>query len=285
MPYDHSTKIGNQGDVVKHIALFAALRHLLQGWSADREFVYADIHAGRPQYVLPEKGEWRSGIGLFSTLEEIKNDRKQRKEGKRTRLGFVGDFDDMIVGRPITTGMFYPGSAGMAFRILRVSNTRFSMKLWEEDRAAADDSERFFYPWRKRVRTVCGDGYEVVKERKAPSFVLIDPPRIEQATDALRTMQQLSKRDVPFLCWMPRTPKSVPPADKEASEDWSSEEAATSKDYLSLAAQHGKCLRILWKPKWGPSPGCSITVYDRLALDVAPAIKQVTEWMKWKFED
>ena len=65
MPYDHSAKIGNQGDVVKHIALFAALRHLLKGRSADGEFVCADIHAGRPDYVLPEKGEWQYGIGPF----------------------------------------------------------------------------------------------------------------------------------------------------------------------------------------------------------------------------
>jgi 23S rRNA A2030 N6-methylase RlmJ len=285
MPYDHSTKIGNEGDVVKHIALFAALRHLLQDWSADREFVYADIHAGRPQYVLPEKGDWRSGIGLFSTLEEIKKDRKWRKQGGRTKLGFVGDFDEMIVGRPITIGMIYPGSAGIAFRMLRVSNTRFSMKLWEKDRAAADDSERFFYPWRMRVRTVCDDGYEVVKERKAPSFVLIDPPRIEQATDALRTIQELAKKNIPFLCWMPRTPKSVPPENEEELKAWSSEEAATSTDYLCQAAQHGRCLQILWKRKWGPSPGCSITVSHGMASGVVPAVKQVTELMKWEFKD
>lgn len=285
MPYDHSTKIGNHGDVLKHIALFAALRHLLGHSERNgRRFGFADIHAGRPQYVLPDKGEWQVGIGRFSNLPEIRNDRKRRNQGKPTELGIVGEFDETVIGRRLTSGMIYPGSAGIAFRLLRESKVGFTMKLWEHDRAAADDSLRYFFPWHEQVTTVCGNGYEVTKEKDPFSLVLIDPPRIEQADSALETMRQLAAVGSPYLCWMPRTARSVPPEDDEdPSEKWASEEAATSKEYITSAVKHGRCLCILWKPEWGPNPGCSITASPKIAEIVAPAVKRVAEMMGWGF--
>lgn len=44
-PYDHQTKAGNQGDVVKHPALVAALHGLLV--EHEGVFRYADSFAGR----------------------------------------------------------------------------------------------------------------------------------------------------------------------------------------------------------------------------------------------
>jgi len=265
---------------VKHVALFAALQHLLSDWPVDREFVYADIHAGRPEYVLPDKGDWRYGVGEFSKLLSIKEDRVRRKRGNRTSLGLVGEFDESIIRREITTGALYAGSSGIAFRLLRESKANFTMLLWEKDRAAADDGERYFYPWRDQVKTICDDGYNLLYEQRTMQLVLIDPPSIEQAPLALKTMEHLVTKNCPFLCWMPRTPKPV-----QNEDNWSSEEAATSKDYRSKAAKIGSCLPILWKEKWGPGPGCSITFSQELDSVIAPAVRKVTEMMKWKSEE
>jgi hypothetical protein len=43
-PYDHHEKAGNEGDVVKHVALIAALRAVV-GEAKGSEFAYADTFA------------------------------------------------------------------------------------------------------------------------------------------------------------------------------------------------------------------------------------------------
>ena len=55
---------GNQGDVVKHPTLVAAIRGLLA--EQDGTFRYADTFAGRWDYDLSKSGDWRQGIGVFA---------------------------------------------------------------------------------------------------------------------------------------------------------------------------------------------------------------------------
>jgi len=60
MKYDHSAKIGNRGDVIKHAVLAAVVDRLLQ--DDDKPFSYVETHTGRAEYILPKGGEWRKGI-------------------------------------------------------------------------------------------------------------------------------------------------------------------------------------------------------------------------------
>ena len=272
MPYDHSTKIGNQGDLVKHIALFAALHQLLDKWPRSDEFVYADIHAGRPQYVLPENGEWKHGIGAFSKIDSVTADRKERKKSHST-LGSLGGFDDFFVGRRLTTGMTYPGSSAIVFRVLRNTGIRFRMKLWEEDRAAADELIRYFLPWKELVTVVWGNGYDVIKESGPLNLALIDPPKLE--SDQVReTMVWLNTRETAFICW---TPRSSRPSDPPA-------EAETSRMYVEQARQHGACFRLKWY-NWGHrTPGCCITVSPNISQSVGEALERVTTIMRKDWE-
>lgn len=273
MPYDHTTKIGNQGDVVKHIALFAALRHLLEAWSSDMEFVYADIHAGRPEYVLPEKGEWRYGIGDFSNTQEVVEDRQRRQKGN-SLLGAAGAFDAMFLAQSVTPGIAYPGSSGIAFRLLDASKVPWRMKLWEKDRQAANDIEAHFRSRQDRVTVIFGNGYEVVNDLTPFSLVLIDPPALD-ADAVLETMARLNQRGVPFLCWTPRTSRSTTPA----------VEAGISTDYIMATMKCGSCVQVQWQP-WGcRTPGCCLTVSEALAGIVSEAVKRVTKLMGWQFEE
>jgi len=66
MPYDHSTKIGNQGDVVKHAVLYSSIVSKLQDAREDSTFRYAESHCGRAAYILPNGGAWDDGIGVLS---------------------------------------------------------------------------------------------------------------------------------------------------------------------------------------------------------------------------
>ena len=59
-PYDHNVKAGNEGDVVKHAALIAAIQALLR--ATDGPFRYQDAFAGYASNPLQEDGEWERGI-------------------------------------------------------------------------------------------------------------------------------------------------------------------------------------------------------------------------------
>ena len=99
-PYDHANKAGNQGDVVKHPALVAALRGLLAEQSG--MFRYADTFAGRWDYDLSRSGGWRQGIGVFASAWR----------GRNPDIQF---WRNQWSVDPITR---YPGSTKLAKRIL-----------------------------------------------------------------------------------------------------------------------------------------------------------------------
>src|SRR5438874_1325040 len=79
MIYNHHTKAGNQGDVIKHPALIAALDVVLRQAVADTEtrnksFHYLDAFTGHAWHPLLDEGsvpegqkpfEWRKGIGCL----------------------------------------------------------------------------------------------------------------------------------------------------------------------------------------------------------------------------
>ena len=62
MAYDHNKKAGNEGDIVKHVALIAALNSISATKSSE-QFNYADLFAGYAFNPLVEKNEWKNGIG------------------------------------------------------------------------------------------------------------------------------------------------------------------------------------------------------------------------------
>lgn len=276
MAYDHAEKIGNQGDVVKHPVLFACLRHLLDARSDGIEFVYAESHAGRPEYVLPQGGEWQSGIGELSKRAAMKNDRRLRKGGQTTQLGFVGQFDERFVGRELKTGMRYPGSTAIAFRVLRDAGRPFSIRLWEIDGAASDDLERYYLPWKDRIHVDCSDGYAGVQTRNGLTLALIDPPKLD--TDhVISTLALLKTQGASYLAWVPRTSRSgwTPKAGQVAPP----EEADTSKRFQERACDVGVCFGVRWHAWGARTPGCWIAVSNDLRDDAWATIECVVRLM------
>ncbi len=62
MSYDHHTKAGNEGDVVKHVALLAVLDSLL-GDHHGPDLRYADIFAGYAYSPMIRGNGWEKGVG------------------------------------------------------------------------------------------------------------------------------------------------------------------------------------------------------------------------------
>jgi hypothetical protein len=261
MAYDHSRKIGNRGDLIKHAVVVTALRHLLEPLKQEQTFTYAETHAGRPEYVLPLSGEWQHGVGAFARL-----DADPVHESLRA-------FKEAFLGTSLTVGMRYPGSTAIAFRLLRDHGVPFQMNLWENNGGACDDLLRFFHPWPDLVHCHQEDGYAGVRAANTISLALIDPA--DGPGDALNmvpaTLARLTEIRSSFIAWVTRSSAATdPPA-----------EAQTSTAYRDAVRTDAACMGVRWH-KWGHrEPGCWITVSHDLSDVVWTIIEELTLAMHW----
>ena len=79
MTYDHHEKAGNQGDVVKHVALIAALDTILQECD-QTTFRYADTFAGYAYSPIIQGNEWDRGIGRVVDVVPFADSEEPGKE-------------------------------------------------------------------------------------------------------------------------------------------------------------------------------------------------------------
>ncbi len=280
MAYDHSDKIGNQGDLVKHYALYLCLKTLLEKHPSDKPFVYAESHAGRAEYVLPKGGGWKNGIGAFSKFV--------RTGPAGAASGTLGEFDEIFIGRKLKAGMKYLGSTGIAFRLLRGGakplrqhGQPFIMKLWEQSLPAVEDLIRYYHPWMSAhassnpppiqlVEINHADGFTGVQNAGKLNFVLIDPPSIDDAGKVLALIDYLQKNDTPYLCWMPRTSHL-------------NAESQESVDFGKSPADDGRvCHGVQWALWTEAFCGCWLAGSQNLAQEIKIACDEISGLMGWK---
>jgi|GEM_PF-1276928 len=280
MAYDHSDKIGNQGDLVKHYALYLCLKKLLKSHRANPPFIYAESHAGRPEYVLPEGGGWKQGIGAYSTNPQIISERKIRASHGTPALPDLGDFDEIFIGRELKAGMKYLGSTGIAFRLLRQHGQPFNMKLWEQSLPAVEDLTRYYHPWMlhpgstppptQLVEINPADGLSGVQDAGELNFVLIDPPSIDDAGKVLTVIDHLQKSGTPYLCWMPRISQL-------------NTESQDSVDFGHKAASNGHvCHGVQWAPWTEAFCGCWLAGSKSLDAAIKQACNETRLLMEWR---
>ena len=129
MAYDHRTKAGNQGDVVKHVALLAAVRHAFD--VTHSTFRYADAYAGPAGSLLLPNGEWSSGIGKLNRSAEV-------------RSADVGRWIRWYLARPQLVGSRYPGSALIVSDAAAEVRKPLAMSLWDISAEAVADLKQIF---------------------------------------------------------------------------------------------------------------------------------------------
>lgn len=211
MAYDHSKKIGNEGDLVKHAVLHECVNHLLnvQPKNSSAVFKYVEAHCGRAVYVLPEHGDWQRGIGDFSKLGW----KSMGANDKKARSSLIPYFNEHLSAN-ICSGQQYYGSSGIVFRILRrrrndtvIRNEQdsYSLKLYDLDIHVCDDLSRYYGPVTDRVKINMRDGFTAVRKLKLDeaSLVLIDPPD-RKFEPVVTAVQHLEAIGVPYICWTTR---------------------------------------------------------------------------------
>ncbi|MFO0333794.1 MAG: 23S rRNA (adenine(2030)-N(6))-methyltransferase RlmJ [Pseudomonadota bacterium] len=166
MNYRHAYHAGNFADVLKHVALVAALGHLAR---KDSPYCYLDTHAGRGLYPLdaPETqraGEYRDGVLRLLDAE--------------TPPPAVARWLDLVRELGVEDGRLRasPGSPRFAAACLRPDDRAVLCEL--EAREA--DALRAEFRGDARVGVHARDGYEallaLVPPREKRGLVLVDPP-------------------------------------------------------------------------------------------------------------
>jgi 23S rRNA (adenine2030-N6)-methyltransferase len=183
MDYAHARHAGNAGDVLKHVALVAALDELAKN---PAPLTYLETHAGDGLYPLGSLGEWGDGAQRVFAASE----------------GLVGRYAQLMRGfsKPgAARPEIYPGSPLIASKLLRPGDASILYEI--ENRAAA--VLRRTIP-SAEVREADGLAAMAPAGR---SLVLIDPPYTQKQewTDAARAASRLLARETEasMLLWYP----------------------------------------------------------------------------------
>ena len=259
MPYDHSRKIGNQGDVVKHSVLHNCVSHLLSCSPKEKVFRYAESHCGRPIYVLPDgKGsEWTRGIGLISS----------KTNEARTACARIDDYFRSNLSSHMKVGQQYFGSSNIVFRCLRAASRDFCFDLFETDVHAYDDLTRFYTPWLQSVHLNNTDGYNGVENLDSASLILIDPPSLETEKIA-NCIAILKEKKIPYICWTPRN----------SSSNGNRMESQLHRNF-GERDDLGHQIEVSWTAPTGAAQntfGCRLTVSNDLNIVAAETVQQLT---------
>jgi 23S rRNA (adenine2030-N6)-methyltransferase len=198
LAYQHAFHAGNHADVLKHVVLVAALRHMNL---KDKGYRFVDTHAGTGEYDMAspsatKTGEYRQGIG--------------RLWGSATAPALVADYLRCVAAfngeGPLRR---YPGSPALA-RLLTRRQDQLRLFEWHPAEHAALQR---LSP--RGVGIEHADGFAALKSQLPPptrrALVLIDPS-YEGHADYVNVTQALDealRRFAPgvYIVWYPLVSK------------------------------------------------------------------------------
>jgi 23S rRNA (adenine2030-N6)-methyltransferase len=176
--YRHAFHAGNFADVMKHVALVAALLRLTE---KDRPLFLLETHAGRGRYDLEDAGrEAERGIARVATAGI-----EAAHPALARYLAIVRGLNE---GGPI---LAYPGSPLIGAALLRPGDRAAFCELQEPEA----ESLRREFRGDARIGVHLRDGYEALGALLPPAamrgLALVDPPYEETESDFARVAEAL----------------------------------------------------------------------------------------------
>lgn len=221
--YDHRVHAGNAGDVWKHFLLLEAADHLLEPGSS---LVYAESHAGRPEYVLSAPGDWEGGIGkiwpllpslgdfsYFKILADLNSASPSPVQAKQPIHGSNLTPDYGPISGPIFKPITYPGSIRLICELAKRKGANLQACFWDDDEDVAGSWESFAARARStksipqaKISFHLGDGFAGVLSclcSSLPGLLFIDPAYIdpEDAILAEKLLQRAKDLGWIVLWW------------------------------------------------------------------------------------
>ncbi len=257
MAYDHRTKAGNQGDVVKHVALLAAVRnafHLTRS-----TFRYADAYAGPAGSLLLPGGEWSSGIGKLNRSAEVRS-----VDVKRWIRWYLA--------RPQLVGSRYPGSALIVSDAAAEAQKPLAMSLWDISPEVVADLRRIF-----PSHTVLHESVNASAERiQSSDLLFVDPPAL---VDQWELVLNLLGHGRHMLAWLPVNAAVTPGSVRVSSI------AEEQFEHVS-ALPSVYCTRVLWA-HGGRTIGCLLAYRSTVqgVASIRAAVEEVVSLCSWTRKD
>lgn len=253
MAYDHRLKAGNQGDVVKHVALLAVVRSCLGGTS--RLLNYVDAFAGPAGSLLLPGGEWGRGVGRLNRAAAVESPH-------------VGSWIRWYLARPQLTGSRYPGSALVVSDAAVEAGMPVSMTLWDISEAVVADL-RAVFPKQTVLHRPVDPAHPSVNNA---DLLFVDPPGLAEQWPLVL---ELLQRGRTMLAWLPI---NVAIVNRKVRLSSLAEEQLDAVRHLAATA----ATRVLWA-HGGRTIGC-LLVYRCAPAAVAnlrQAVTQVVSLCAW----
>jgi 23S rRNA A2030 N6-methylase RlmJ len=214
LSYDHNKKAGNPGDVVKHVALVAALDTILKAWPKDKEvFRYADTFAGYARNQLGEGNEWEQGIGKLVGLEEsteneyVKLWSKLCLPSSKSKLAYWQ----------------YPGSSMIAYKLCKEQLKVAHLSLWDTSESVLADLLAAFGGQCHNLHQRPAKPDEDAVQNA--DLILIDPPGLgeDKGFPSWRSIREFCspREGQSIIVWLPvnaNTAEKPPAEDKQSQE-------------------------------------------------------------------
>ncbi len=197
LAYRHAFHAGNHADVLKHVVLVAALRHMAQ---KDKGFRLIDTHAGAGGYSLEsryaqQRGEFNDGIARLWQRDDL-------PPAVADLVALVRQFNGG------STLAQYPGSPALAQLLLRQQDQLRLFEVHPTDYKILSS----YLGQQPGAEVAMADGFEALKSQLPPptrrGVVLIDPS-YEIKTDYLRVLAALREALTRFpeavvIIWLPQ---------------------------------------------------------------------------------
>lgn len=181
--YDHNVKAGNQGDVIKHIALIATASVLME--QNGSIFHYSDTFAGYAYNPLKSYGEWPSGIGAL------------HDSGITSQHPAIKFWQALWACKVGLRGSVYPGSSLFMLKLCIEKGLTLQARLWDISPTVIAQLMTFYDRTKVEIfpRPAVEDDFVAYK----PDLLLIYPPDFNDLDKSL-TLFQLVRN---VILWLP----------------------------------------------------------------------------------
>ena len=195
MAYDHNIKAGNEGDIVKHVALIAALNSIIST-NDITIFRYVDVFSGYAFNPIIQKNEWKNGIGKI-------HGQSYKAKDENVKLYF-----NWYLSRPQLIGGIYPGSSLIAYDTVVHNRTTSHLTLYDISQKVIDNLELAYGNSNHTIykRPASKNDEEIIES----NFIFIDPPGLYSKKNGFPKPQNLieyesTSKNQNILIWLPVT--------------------------------------------------------------------------------
>ncbi len=261
MKYDHNNKAGNEGDIVKHVALIAALNSLLRSHE-NKVFRYVDIYSGYAFNPIVKKNEWKSGVGKIYNNREKIND-------PNVELYFK-----WYLSRPSLVAGIYPGSSLIAFDTINYSGFTPNLSLFDISEKVIENLNSAYDQSEHKIFNRASSKSDI--EIHEADFLFIDPPGLYSSKKNYYPKPEdfINYNNKNILIWLPITISTASSPPKESR---------ITKDCIECFMKSGyRITKIRWAVG-GRVVGCFMAykMDDESVLSLRKSIENMVEIANW----